>query len=275
MRFIRRGFVAWLLWPAEIAVACPGCGDTIASVAPTLLLLAQVYCALLAGSAAIRQLWAGKIPVEWPARARARATVLQAMSLLVFPVLLLGAAVANSNFHGGPRINFTPIGLALLTLWPVAAFLYWRRVLRAPALLNCLARPCWSAPSTLFFFCALLLVPLGFIDHYNAGSVLAPMLGVLMAAGPLAALAGLCRAEYLNWRLRRPRAPAPAVGGALSLQLGAAVCPVCSSPVSASVVLCMKCQSPHHADCWSYAGGCSTYACGGKESSAVAEPHGP
>ncbi|HYF45075.1 MAG TPA: RING finger protein [Acidimicrobiales bacterium] len=39
-------------------------------------------------------------------------------------------------------------------------------------------------------------------------------------------------------------------------------CPVCGSPLHGEVTHCRKCRTPHHPECWRYAGGCSTYACG-------------
>lgn len=38
-------------------------------------------------------------------------------------------------------------------------------------------------------------------------------------------------------------------------------CPVCEHPFDAKVRTCEACATPHHADCWDYFGGCSTYAC--------------
>lgn len=42
-------------------------------------------------------------------------------------------------------------------------------------------------------------------------------------------------------------------------------CPVCGARFGAGVTLCRGCRTPHHHECWIYAGGCSTYACGSKE----------
>lgn len=39
-------------------------------------------------------------------------------------------------------------------------------------------------------------------------------------------------------------------------------CRVCGTGLATQVVGCPRCETPHHADCWEYAGGCSTYACG-------------
>ena len=43
-----------------------------------------------------------------------------------------------------------------------------------------------------------------------------------------------------------------------------AKCMVCGETLLAEVVYCRACKTPHHRDCWSYGGGCSTYGCGGK-----------
>ena len=45
------------------------------------------------------------------------------------------------------------------------------------------------------------------------------------------------------------------------VSLVGAVCRVCGARLSAPVVTCPRCESPHHADCWDYNGGCSTYGC--------------
>lgn len=41
-------------------------------------------------------------------------------------------------------------------------------------------------------------------------------------------------------------------------------CGVCGDPFGADVVRCSLCETPHHAECWSYMGGCTTYACEGR-----------
>jgi hypothetical protein len=40
-------------------------------------------------------------------------------------------------------------------------------------------------------------------------------------------------------------------------------CPLCEHALGADVRFCAACATPHHADCWDYFGGCTTYACGG------------
>lgn len=54
---------------------------------------------------------------------------------------------------------------------------------------------------------------------------------------------------------RQAPRPVRATGGA---------CRVCGTGLATQVVGCPRCDTPHHADCWDYAGGCSTYACGAK-----------
>jgi hypothetical protein len=68
-----------------------------------------------------------------------------------------------------------------------------------------------------------------------------------------------CARDMLRWldELRPgpvPRPAAPAVIGR---------CPVCGMELRESVIRCGRCDTPHHAECWSYVGRCSTYACGG------------
>jgi len=38
-------------------------------------------------------------------------------------------------------------------------------------------------------------------------------------------------------------------------------CQVCGSEMTDRIVRCAKCGTPHHEECWRYAGECSTYAC--------------
>lgn len=46
---------------------------------------------------------------------------------------------------------------------------------------------------------------------------------------------------------------------------GAARCMVCGELLAAEIVYCRRCKTPHHRECWSYGGGCSTYGCGEKK----------
>jgi hypothetical protein len=43
-------------------------------------------------------------------------------------------------------------------------------------------------------------------------------------------------------------------------------CPVCGTAMSDRLVRCEVCQTPHHSECWTYMGRCSTYGCRGKRS---------
>lgn len=38
-------------------------------------------------------------------------------------------------------------------------------------------------------------------------------------------------------------------------------CPVCKTQEDSPLVTCASCDTPHHAECWIYAGGCSLFAC--------------
>jgi hypothetical protein len=78
-------------------------------------------------------------------------------------------------------------------------------------------------------------------------------------------------------RVTRPvpvaaRAPAPpperVVPGVPGVELeGVAVqpvgsqCRVCAHGIEERLVICSRCEAPHHAECWTYNEGCSTYAC--------------
>ena len=38
-------------------------------------------------------------------------------------------------------------------------------------------------------------------------------------------------------------------------------CPVCASQIDGEVHACERCDTPHHVDCWEYAGGCAIFGC--------------
>jgi hypothetical protein len=40
-----------------------------------------------------------------------------------------------------------------------------------------------------------------------------------------------------------------------------ASCRICGEEMQSEIVICRRCQTPHHRDCWEYAGGCATYGC--------------
>ena len=64
-----------------------------------------------------------------------------------------------------------------------------------------------------------------------------------------------------------PGAPVPAgiVMGEVQVAAGGA-CPVCGTTMAEGVVRCESCRTPHHRECWTYMGRCSTYACKGRRS---------
>lgn len=61
--------------------------------------------------------------------------------------------------------------------------------------------------------------------------------------------------------LERP-APAPVAARALgALPVAHARCPVCATSLAHDVVQCARCETPHHRECWEYAGRCAVFAC--------------
>jgi hypothetical protein len=50
--------------------------------------------------------------------------------------------------------------------------------------------------------------------------------------------------------------------------LSGGLCQVCGAPMAGEIVRCELCRTPHHAECWSYMGRCSTYACKGRRAAA-------
>lgn len=49
-----------------------------------------------------------------------------------------------------------------------------------------------------------------------------------------------------------------------AVETAGGVCQVCGAPMTEPVT-CSRCRTPHHQECWDYAGGCSTFACGEKQ----------
>ncbi len=43
------------------------------------------------------------------------------------------------------------------------------------------------------------------------------------------------------------------------------LCQICGAELGGQIVSCARCATPHHQDCWEYAGVCSTYGCGSRE----------
>ncbi len=54
------------------------------------------------------------------------------------------------------------------------------------------------------------------------------------------------------------------LGEAANDALDTAICEICGEAIDYDVVLCSRCKTPHHRDCWEYYGACSIYACGEK-----------
>ena len=42
-------------------------------------------------------------------------------------------------------------------------------------------------------------------------------------------------------------------------------CGVCGEKLASDIVVCSRCNTPHHRDCWQYSGGCATYGCGSRD----------
>jgi hypothetical protein len=60
--------------------------------------------------------------------------------------------------------------------------------------------------------------------------------------------------------------------------LESARCGVCGDGLAHEIVVCRRCNTPHHRECWQYGGGCATYGCGGRECAVpgvapLARPH--
>lgn len=65
----------------------------------------------------------------------------------------------------------------------------------------------------------------------------------------------------LPWtRSCEPAIPAPS-RATPTLELEGARCRVCGDSLFNPVAVCRGCATPHHMDCWRYAGGCATFAC--------------
>jgi Prokaryotic RING finger family 1 len=55
------------------------------------------------------------------------------------------------------------------------------------------------------------------------------------------------------------------VAGETPQLLETARCGVCGDHLTDEIVVCRRCNTPHHRDCWQYNTGCATYGCGGRE----------
>ena len=68
--------------------------------------------------------------------------------------------------------------------------------------------------------------------------------------------------EFGEFLWGTPVDPAVQVGELQFLSGGE--CPVCATRMGVQVVRCKVCRTPHHSECWTYMGRCSTYGCGEK-----------
>ena len=80
---------------------------------------------------------------------------------------------------------------------------------------------------------------------------------------PYTAFKGRGRIE-MDWVAGLLRAalapPRPAATAAAQIRPGGE-CQICGSAMEERIVLCAKCRTPHHEECWTFNGSCSTYAC--------------
>lgn len=44
--------------------------------------------------------------------------------------------------------------------------------------------------------------------------------------------------------------------------MGPISCPVCRAETGDTLAVCSTCETPHHPECWEFAGGCAVFACG-------------
>jgi hypothetical protein len=50
------------------------------------------------------------------------------------------------------------------------------------------------------------------------------------------------------------------------------ICKVCGDEIHEQMVVCRRCKTPHHEDCWHYTGACSVFGC--RETTFIAPPRG-
>ena len=106
-----------------------------------------------------------------------------------------------------------------------------------------------------------------------AGAVMTEVCVVVplaLCAGLVTALARLLEPVVLEEppRALRPRPPVrhPAHRPAVALparrpMAPGARCPVCATGLERAVVVCARCETPHHRECWTYEGKCAIYGC--------------
>ena len=49
-------------------------------------------------------------------------------------------------------------------------------------------------------------------------------------------------------------------------------CQVCGHALTTNIVTCSRCRTPHHRECWTYVGQCTTFGCGGSSHSRLERP---
>jgi hypothetical protein len=72
--------------------------------------------------------------------------------------------------------------------------------------------------------------------------------------------------EFVGFLLGKLADPGIHLGELRALSGGE--CPVCGTTMTERVVRCEACRTPHHAECWTYMGRCSTYGCRGTRAAA-------
>jgi hypothetical protein len=65
-------------------------------------------------------------------------------------------------------------------------------------------------------------------------------------------------ARFLRVAIKGVHVPETAT---MQVDAAAGECQVCLEKMVSRVVYCAKCRTPHHEECWSYMGMCSTYGC--------------
>lgn len=78
----------------------------------------------------------------------------------------------------------------------------------------------------------------------------------------------------VHWSDYEPAEPGAVEVIATQLRTESANCPVCSSALEDRVDLmsCLRCESLHHAECWTYVGSCATFGCGSDRARPSREP---
>jgi len=86
----------------------------------------------------------------------------------------------------------------------------------------------------------------------------------LLRGKPKLRLFGGRPADELEWAARFLRVALKArtdEAAPLQVDAKAGECQVCGEKMETRVVFCARCRTPHHEECWSYVGQCSTYGC--------------